>query len=253
MGIEGAEIYIWSDLPSRSGIGSSSAFAVGLLNALCLMGGIKSSKYSLARMATVVERGILKETVGCQDQVLSAWGGVNTVQFSVDRGVDRVDVKPIIRDDQLGLFHELERRLMLYYTGISRTSSDITGTYIDGLAGKGDTLVRIGKMVDDGIDALFFGGPDAFGRLLDEAWRIKKSLGAAITTPEIDAIYEDAKKAGAIGGKLLGGGGGGFMVLYVRPEKQEDVRKALAERMWSRSIEVPFKFEFGGSREMNLR
>lgn len=254
LGIEGAEIYTWSDLPSRSGIGSSSAFVVGLLHALLLMRRAVPSKQGLASMATVVERDILKESVGCQDQVLTAWGGVNTVRFFADRGLDRVEIKLLMgRDYRLGHSDNLERNLMLYYTGISRISSDVTGTYIGGLAGKPNVLNRLMQMVDEGVYTIFFKEMADFGILLDEAWRLKKSLGSAITTPEIDGIYETAEVAGAVGGKLLGGGGGGFMVFCVHPEEQESVREALAGRSGVRPIEVPFKFEFGGSRVMEFK
>jgi len=236
---KGVEIHHQGDLPARSGIGSSSAFTVGLLNALYALKGIIISKERLAKEAIHIERDILKENVGSQDQIAAAFGGFNKITFN---GEDEIEIHPVTIPKER--IEELENYLMLYFTGLSRTASDIAKKQIEMTPLKQRELQRMYQMVDEGIKILTESSDiKDFGRLLHEAWIFKRSLTDKISTPEIDKIYESALKAGAIGGKLLGAGGGGFMLLFVPPETQPKVREKLKNL-----LEVKFKFERNGSQ-----
>jgi len=234
----GLEIHHDGDLPARSGMGSSSSFTVGLLHALhALMGRMRSRK-QLAEEGIFVEQELLKETVGSQDQILAAYGGLNHVTFmpTGEFAVRPVTIPP-------ARLHELEGRLMLFYTGIKRTASDVARSYAEDVDGRRRQLRIIRDMVEEAL-AILVGGNDldALGDLLHEGWQVKRSLSKAISNGEVDAMYASALRAGARGGKLLGAGGGGFMLLYVPEGAQEGVRKAL-----SGLLQVPFKFETRGS------
>jgi D-glycero-alpha-D-manno-heptose-7-phosphate kinase len=236
---KGVEIHHQGDLPAKSGLGSSSAFTVGLLNALYALKGEMISKERLAKEAIHIERDILKENVGSQDQVAAAFGGFNKITFNGD---DEIEIYPITISQEK--IEELENHLMLYFTGISRIASEIAKKQIEMTPQKQKELKRMYEMVDEGIKILTESSDiKDFGRLLHEAWMFKKSLTDKISTPEIDRIYERALKAGAIGGKLLGAGGGGFIVLFVPPENQSKVREELKDL-----LEVKFKFERNGSQ-----
>jgi len=237
---KGIEIHHDGDLPARTGMGSSSAFTVGLLNSLYALKGIMVSKEQLAKEAISIERDILKESVGSQDQAAAAYGGFNKITFE---GEDEIKVKPITLAEKR--IKELEAHLALYFTGFSRYASKVAATQIEKTPERKKELNRIYQMVDEAINILSDRKRSIleFGKLLNEAWQLKKSLTDKISTPEIDKIYERALKAGAIGGKLLGAGGGGFMLLFVPPERQSKVREKLKNL-----LEVKFNFEKEGSQ-----
>lgn len=235
----GVEIHHDGDLPARSGMGSSSAFTVGLLHALYALKGQIPSVRQLATESIYVERELLKESVGCQDQVLAAYGGFNQIVFH--RNGD-ISVRPMTLS--LDRITELNSHLMLFFTGVNRTASDIAHSYSEDLEAKDNAMRAMCDMVQEGISILSRGDDlDRFGKLLHEGWVLKQSLSAKISNEHIEQLYEDARSAGAIGGKLLGAGGGGFMVLFVRRPDQERVRERLRNLIY-----VPFRFELSGSR-----
>ena len=233
----GLEIHHDADLPARSGIGSSSSFTVGLLNALHVFNGRMPSSMQLAREAIHVERDMIGESVGCQDQVAAAFGGFNRVVF----GDGEFVVEPMILGrDTLAL---LQSNLMLFFTGFSRHASGVAVLQIEATPGKSSELCAMHGMVDEAIGLLSSGALDDFGRLLHDSWMLKRSLTECVSTPAIDDMYECARSAGALGGKLLGAGGGGFILFYVPEERQQSVREALGGL-----LEVGFGFETSGSR-----
>lgn len=235
----GIDLHHQGDLPARTGLGSSSAFTVGLLHALCGLRGIMPSKMQLARDAIHLEQELLKEHVGSQDQVITAFGGFNRIDFFRDGSIQ---VSPILLDRQR--LEQLERHLILVYTGISRTASEVAQAQIEATARKEQELRTLLQMVEEGVRILQGSGDlESFGRLLHEAWRIKRELTTRISTPLVDQIYEAARGAGALGGKLLGAGGGGFLLLFIRPEEQASVRAVLKGLH-----QVSVEFENGGSR-----
>jgi D-glycero-alpha-D-manno-heptose-7-phosphate kinase len=237
---EGLEIHHDGDLPARSGLGSSSSFTVGLLHAMHALQGRMSSKEGLAREAIRIEQDVLKENVGCQDQVAVAYGGFNRIDFLKKGGHI---VHPVIcTPDRIGA---LESRLMLFFTGVSRFGSDIAGQQIANIGRKATNLERMKAQVDTALGIL--SDPevdiDEFGHLLNEAWHLKKQLSDSISTSMIDGIYSRATSAGAIGGKILGAGGGGFILFFVPPANQAAVLEALKDL-----THVPFQFERDGSQ-----
>lgn len=236
---EGIEIHHDADLPARAGLGSSSAFTVGLLHSLYALKRTMPSKLQLSKEAIHVERDILKENVGSQDQVLSSFGGFNQVHFS---GEDEINVRPIVLDGER--LTDFQNHLMLYFTGFSRYASDIAGEQIKNVPKKKTELSDLHHMVGRGVD-LLTGKSDLtdFGKLLHEGWLIKRGLTNKITTPVIDQIYEAARGAGAIGGKLLGAGGGGFMVIFARPQDHAKIKETLKKLLL-----VPFRFETAGTQ-----
>ncbi len=240
MGIsDGVEIHHDGDLPARTGLGSSSSFTVGLLHALYALKGAMPSKMQLAKDAIRIEQGVLKENVGCQDQVLSAFGGFCRIDFSGDQNIDikRITISP-------QRLESLQSHLMLFFTGLSRTASEVAEEQIKQTPNKKKELAEMLRMVDEAINILN-GDNDLleFGRLLHENWQLKRSLTNKITTPYTDFLYEKAINTGATGGKLLGAGGGGFMLFFVRPELQAKVSEAL-----NGTLPVPFRFESSGSQ-----
>ena len=236
---KGIEIHHDGDLPAKTGLGSSSSFTVGLLKSLYALKGVIPSKLQLAKEAIHIERDILKESVGAQDQVAAAFGGFNKINFN---GKDEIKIEPITIGKER--IKQLENHLMLFFTGFSRTASDIAKSQIENTPNKKRELSLMYQMVDEAIKILNEKGDiKDFGKLLHEAWLLKKSLTDKISTPEIDNIYEKALQAGALGGKLLGAGGGGFMVLFVPPENQPGVREKLKNL-----LEVKFHFENEGSK-----
>jgi D-glycero-alpha-D-manno-heptose-7-phosphate kinase len=235
--IEGVELHHQGDLPARSGIGSSSAFAVGLINVLRAMRGKTTAPHELALAAIDLEQNKLQEKVGCQDQVASAFGGLNVINFERDGSFA---VAPVtLNDARRG---EFEGRLMLFYTGSSRLSSDFAKKLVENLDANTTHLKRMQAMVPEALGLLHDGDLDAFGYLLHESWTLKRQLTSGISTTTIDQTYEAARSAGALGGKLLGAGGTGFMVFIVPPERQSSVRQAL-----SHLINVPIQVDFSGS------
>ena len=235
----GVEIHHDGDLPARSGMGSSSSFTVGLLHALYALKGHMPGKRQLATESVYIEQELLKETVGSQDQVLAAYGGFNHVLFQPN---GEISVRPItIASDRM---KELNGHLMLFYTGIKRTASEIAESYVNGVDGRKRQLRIMKDLVEEGISILNSGQDIAsFGELLHEAWEAKRSLSSSVSNSHVDQIYQRAMAAGAIGGKLMGAGGGGFMLLFVAPAMQSKVKEVL-----SNLIHVPFKFESAGSQ-----
>lgn len=235
----GIEIHHDGDLPGRSGMGSSSSFTVGLLHALHALQGRAVGKKQLAEQSIHLEQDVLKETVGSQDQVCAAYGGVNRISFLTngDFTVQPITVKP----ERLA---ELNSHLMLFYTGIKRTASNVASSYVGSMEERATLLNKMSDCVDQSC-AILNSKQDltGFGELLHEAWLAKRALSDKVSNARVDGLFADARKAGAIGGKLLGAGGGGFILLFVPPEKQAKVRKC-----FNRLIEVPFEFEFSGSQ-----
>ena len=235
----GVEVHHDGDLPARSGLGSSSAFTVGFLHALCALKGHIPSKHQLAMDSIDIEQNRLKETVGSQDQVLSAYGGFNHITFHTN---GEFTVKPMTLTQERT--RELNSHLMLFFTGVKRTASDIAQSYVQDLESKRKEMLAMYNMVEEGISILNSGEDICrFGRLLHEGWQAKQSLSPNISNSHIGDMYNAAISAGAIGGKLIGAGGGGFMLLFVHPSRQDRVRERL-----SKLIYVPFKFEFSGSQ-----
>ena len=238
------EAHYDSDLPARSGMGSSSAFAVGLLHAVSDMRNSFVSPMQLARDAIHVEQNMIGDIVGCQDQVAVAHGGFNLIDFGRDGSIS---VTPADIDDRYR--EDLERSMMLIYTGLSRHASEVAKTYARDFDKERErTMQAIQSTVDAGYKHLKGGDIDAFGRLLDEAWSWKRRLSESVSNERVNAFYTTARRAGALGGKLLGAGGGGFFLLIVRPDCQADVREALRDM-----TEVPVRFERKGSRTIAYR
>jgi D-glycero-alpha-D-manno-heptose-7-phosphate kinase len=235
----GVEIHHDGDIPARSGMGSSSAFTVGLLHALYALLGEMRGKQQLAMESIQLEQDILKETVGSQDQVLAAYGGFNHISFLQNGDIS---VRPVtIGTDRQ---RELESHMMLFYTGIIRTASNIADSFVPDIEDKRRQLRFMKDLVDEGM-SIVSGTQDlaAFGGLLHEAWHAKRSLSPAVSNAQVDAMYDAARAAGAIGGKLIGAGGGGFLLLFVPPDRRTAVRERL-----SSLIHVPFRFESSGSQ-----
>lgn len=236
---KGIELVHTSDLPARSGVGSSSAFTVGLIHALNAIQGKLITKRQLALDAIHVEQDLEQENIGAQDQTAAAFGGLNRIDFS---SKNTINVTPIILKSDF--LKEFQSDFMLFFTGESRTASDVAGSYIYTLPKKKNKELKIMyKMVDDATEILNKEDSNAFGKLLDESWKLKKSLSKKITNTNIDNIYDFAKKAGANGGKICGAGGGGFLLLHVPKEKQLCVKIAL-----KKLLHVPFMFENLGSQ-----
>lgn len=236
---EGLEIHHDGDLPARAGLGSSSSFTVGLLNALHAHKSKMISKLDLAEEAIYVEQQIIKEYVGSQDQTIAAFGGLNIIRFNSYPGA-HIHLTPICMSQERMVM--LQDHLMLFFTGIVRTASLIAKEQIKQTSKKKGDLTEMSAMVDEASKILSDSHDfDDFGRLLHETWLLKRNLTDKISTSSIDYIYQKARQAGAIGGKILGAGGGGFLLLYVKRENQSRVKEALG------LLHVPFRFEFSGS------
>jgi D-glycero-alpha-D-manno-heptose-7-phosphate kinase len=236
---DGLEMHTDSDLPARSGIGSSSSFVVGLLNSLYALQGKIVDKERLAQQSIHIEQTLLKENVGCQDQIIAAYGGLNHIQFHTNGSFS---VQPItIKENRL---KDLQRHLMLFYTGTTRVASVVAAEQIKNTPKRQNELKAIHQMVAEGLKIL---NSDTritdFGALLHEGWQMKKQLSDKISNPLIDEIYSAGQSAGAIGGKLLGAGSGGFMLMFVPPEKQFHVAEKLGKL-----LPIKFSFESGGSK-----
>jgi D-glycero-alpha-D-manno-heptose-7-phosphate kinase len=235
----GIEVHHDGDLPARSGMGSSSAFTVGLLNALYALKGIMPTKQQLALESITIEQEMIQETVGSQDQVTAAYGGFNHIQFMQN---GEISVRPVIMAAER--LHELNSHLMLFYTGIKRTAADVASSYVPDMESKKRQLRIMKDLVDESLALLGDTGALAgFGELMHEGWQAKRSLSSSVTNSEVDQMYEAARQAGAIGGKITGAGGGGFMLLFVPPARQQAVREAL-----KKLIHVPFAFDYNGSQ-----
>lgn len=229
-----------ADLPARSGLGTSSSFAVGMLNAFYALKGKYADKKKLADEAIYLERVLCQEAGGWQDQIAAAYGGMNRIEFNQD---GTYDVRPIIIHPERK--RQLNENLLMFFTGFTRFSSDLQKANRAGYEEKTAQLQQMYALVDDAEKILEdkTAALDDFGRLLDVTWRLKRQTGGAITTDSIDALYEKGMAAGALGGKLLGAGGGGFLVFYVQPEKRTAVMEAMKDLLY-----VPFRFEDGGTR-----
>lgn len=237
---EGLEMQHNADIPAMSGMGSSSAFTVGLLNALYGLRETMIDKRRLALEAIHVEQNLIKENVGAQDQTVASYGGLNRIDFG---GKGIINVTPInISQERIS---KLEGNLMMFFTGITRNASNIAKSQIKETNKKTVDLNKMLDLVDKAYRVLTKERTnlDDFGALLDESWKIKRTLTDKISNGTIDAIYDNALKAGAIGGKLLGAGSGGCMVFYVRKDKQDSVRKRLKNLLY-----IPIKFENFGSQ-----
>jgi len=237
---EGLEIHHDADLPARSGLGSSSAFTVGLLNVLNALHGRMVSKHALGREAIRIEQEVLKESVGCQDQLWAAYGGFNRIEFFQDGSFA---VTPIILTPERR--NELLQSLMFFFTGFSRFASDFAQDQIKNINQRKSQLRGIRAMVDRAMDVLRdkSGTVRELGEMLHESWMLKRELAGSVSNQRIDDIYEAGRAAGAIGGKLLGAGGGGFMVLLVEPDRRQEVRERLKDL-----IQVSVGFDNTGSK-----
>lgn len=229
-----------ADLPARSGLGTSSSFAVGMLNAFYCLKGKYADKKKLADEAIYLERVLCSEVGGWQDQIAAAFGGMNRIEFNKD---GTYDVRPIIIHPDRK--RHLNDNLLMFFTGFTRFSSDLQKANATGYAEKIKQLQQMYDLVDEAERVLEdkHSDLDDFGRLLDQTWRLKRQTGGAITTESIDGLYEKGIKAGALGGKLLGAGGGGFLVFYVQPDKQNNVMRAMNNLLY-----VPFEFENEGTK-----
>lgn len=236
----GLEIHHDGDLPARSGLGSSSSFTVGLVHALATMEGRYASKEALAKDAIHIEQHVIGENVGSQDQVSAAYGGFNRIDFHRNGSFSTAPV--ILRPERLADF---QNHLMLCFTGFSRIASEVAKSQIDNFSKRESQLIRMREMVEEAVVVL----QDErlpiteIGKLMHEGWLLKRSLSDQVSTDAIDFLYEEALKAGASGGKIMGAGGGGFLLLVVKPELQDQVRERLKHL-----IHVPFQFDDSGSR-----
>ena len=235
----GLEIHHDGDLPARSGLGSSSSFTVGLIHAIKAMNGQLMGCKKLAEEAIRIEHDVIKECVGIQDQIWSSFGGFNRIKIIEDGDFD---VQPVILSSSRRT--ELFGSLMLFFTGISRFAPEVAKEKVNNMKNCSKNIERMVFMVDEGLDILQ--SPKSIndiGRLLHESWMLKRELAGGVATPTVDEIYQVARGAGAIGGKLLGAGGGGFMVFFVEPEFQDKVREKL-----SSLVEVKFDVDKTGSK-----
>ena len=232
-----------ADLPARSGLGTSSSFAVGMLSAFYALKGKYADKKKLADEAIYLERVLCGEAGGWQDQIAASYGGFNRINFNKD---GTYDVLPIIISPERK--KQLDQNLMMFFTGFTRFSSDVQKANVaspETQEAREKRLLEMLDLVDDAEDVLTNKKRDLdeFGRLLDHTWKLKRQTGSAVSTSNIDALYQRGIEAGALGGKLLGAGGGGFLVFYVQPEKREALKAAMHDLLY-----VPFHFEDGGSR-----
>ena len=238
--VDGLEIHHDGDLPARSGLGSSSAFTVGLVHALNAIKGEMSSKKNLATDALHIEQNLIGENVGSQDQVSAAYGGFNRIDFHHDNSFS---VAPLILP--VHRRNELHSHLLLCFTGVSRIADAIAKSQIDNFKNRKSELFKMREMVDEATAILSNANTsiEEFGKLLDLSWQNKRRLSDSVSSPDIDHIYAEAMRAGAIGGKILGAGGGGFMLLFAKPERHAAIRARL-----NGLVHVHFNFDDSGSR-----
>ena len=236
---EGIEIHHDGDLPARTGLGSSSSFAVGLLHALRTLKSVSLTKMQLAKEAIHIEQEVLRENVGCQDQAIAALGGLRRIDFLAN---NEIETTPLTLP--AGRLEDLQNHILLYFNGFSRISSEIAKEQIARIPDKTKELGAMQMMVTESIRMLMGKGDlTGFGKLLDESWKLKRGLSSKITTPETDEAYAAAMSAGALGGKLLGAGGGGFMIFFAKPEAHPKIKEKL-----KKLLRVPVRFETGGSQ-----
>lgn len=236
---KGLEIHHDGDLPAMSGLGSSSSFTVGLLHAIYGLNGEIKTKRQLALDAIHVEQNMIKENVGSQDQTIASFGGFNKIEFG---GNSKLIVNPITLSTSR--FNEFQSHLILVFSDFSRKASQIEAEKLKKFKDKGNELRAMAAMVEEGMDILRgHGSFNEFGKLLNESWKLKRSLSPVVSTSKIDGMYETGIKAGAIGGKLLGAGGGGFMLFFAPPEKHKKIKEKL-----KKFLTVPFQIEYSGSQ-----
>lgn len=241
VGVEkGVDIVHNADLPARSGLGSSSSFTVGLLNAFFALQNKMIAKRDLALKTLHVEQDLIGETVGSQDQVAAAFGGLNITRFG---GQTEIEVDPVILP--AGRLAEFQDHLLLCFTGFARTASDVAKAQVANTKNKAADLRQMMDIANHAVEQLTDEKTplDEFGKLLNEQWRIKRNLSSMITTPAIDAIYEAGMEAGAIGGKLLGAGSGGFILFFAKPEYHDQIKAKIGNKRF-----VPFRFDYTGSK-----
>lgn len=241
MGVnDGIEIHSFNDLPSKSGLGSSSSFSVGMLNTLYALKGEKVSKKQLAMETINFEQNILNECVGSQDQVAASFGGFNHIRFC---GGDDIEVHPVTAGNER--IQELQDHLTLFFTGITRDAPEIAKVQVKRIEKTRKELEEMGRLVDIALDIINDKNTpiEEFGKLLHETWKLKRSLTSKITNIKIDEIYEAGLASGAFGGKLLGAGGGGFVLFFAKPEDHQKIKEKLRG-----FIHLPFKFEKAGSQ-----
>ena len=228
-----------ADLPARSGLGTSSSFAVGMLNAFYALKGKYADKRKLADEAIYLERVLCNEAGGWQDQIAASFGGLNKIVFNADG----YQVKPVIIDPARK--ERLNKNLLMFFTGFTRMSADIQQKNNLTAKDKIKQMQELYSLVDiaEGVLTDKSSDLDEFGRLLDHTWKLKRQTGTEISTNSIDEFYQKGIKAGALGGKLLGAGGGGFLIFYVQPEYQEAVMKEMSDLLY-----IPFEFENGGTQ-----
>ena len=228
-----------ADLPARSGLGTSSSFAVGMLNAFYALKGKYADKKKLADDAIYLERVLCREAGGWQDQIAAAYGGLNRINFNAEG----YEVLPVIISPERK--KSLNRSLMMFFTGFTRSSAEVQKQNADIRNSKRQQLREMYDLVGEAERILTdrTADLDEFGRLLDRTWKLKQQTGNHISTSTIDSLYEKALQAGALGGKLLGAGGGGFLLFYVPPERQQAVRETMRDFLY-----IPFRFEDDGTR-----
>lgn len=224
-------------MPAKSGLGSSSSFTVGLIHAIYGLKGKMVSKEQLYKDAIYIEQELIKESVGSQDQVAASVGGLNVIRFFGDK----IEVSPMFLPAKVK--RDFQSRLMLYFTGFNRFAVEIESDKIKRMEKKQSDYSYLKNLAEEGIENIIQEDFTSVGQLLDETWQIKKSLSNKVSNDAIDEIYNRAKKAGALGGKLIGAGGGGFMLLFVNPWEQKHVRATMKD-----FVEVPFEFENEGSK-----
>lgn len=235
----GVDMHYNTDIPARSGIGSSSSFTVGLVNAMNGLNGHITSKHDLASTAIHIEQDLIKEAVGSQDQTAASYGGLNHIVFTPD---GEIEVHPITISESRK--KELNSHLLLVFTGFQRYAKDIEKEKIDNISANKHTLLEMKKYVEQGINILNNNCDiNEFGLLLNDTWQKKRTLSDGVTNNPIDQMYEIGRRNGAIGGKLLGAGGGGFMLFFVKPEDRNRVKDVLKDY-----ISIPFSFESAGSQ-----
>ena len=238
----GLEIFHAADLPGRSGTGSSSTFVVGLLNAIAALKGRRMLPAELAEAAIHVEQVMMGETVGCQDQTWAAYGGLNVIKFQTN---GNINVYPLLLNH--GQIEELEWHLLLFFTGISRTSSDVAKTYAAelGTPAKSRDQWAMIRLAEHAVPAIENGQYEKLGQLIDQSWRIKSGLSSAVSNDKISAMYASARVHGAWGGKITGAGGGGSLILVAPPSKHSDIVSRMEELG---ATHIPFRFSFSGSQ-----
>lgn len=235
----GVSIHHDGDIPARSGMGSSSAFTVGLINSINALNGKMTSKQELTNESIHIEQNLIQENVGSQDQTFAAYGGLNTIEF-LQNG--EISVSPIIMNQKRLI--TFQDNIMLFFSGLARTASDVVAEQMQKTSINIPNLNKMKAMVDEAQNILTSERSlNEFGELLNYTWELKKSLSSKVSNAEIDNMYKKAINAGAIGGKLLGAGGGGFMAFYVEKENQQKVKIALKDY-----LNIPFNFDFDGSK-----